>query len=117
MTAPIRWRDDTGWEYRCDDCAGRRREAFWPLTDEFWVKERGMARCRACFASLDARRARERYRTSKTVAERKREAARRYHHHNRAAEHTKARLRWEALVSDPERHAQYLERRRQAKAA
>jgi hypothetical protein len=45
----LRWRDDTGWELRCDQCADRRTQSFWPLTPEFWSPERGMGRCKACW--------------------------------------------------------------------
>lgn len=46
----VRWRDDLGFELRCEDCAYRRQFAcFWPLTREFWDPERGMSRCRACW--------------------------------------------------------------------
>jgi hypothetical protein len=46
----VRYREDVGWELRCEACAFRRQEAsYWPLTLEFWSPERGMGRCRACW--------------------------------------------------------------------
>lgn len=44
----IRWREDVGWEARCDDCARRgNTTCYWPLTEEFWDRK-VMTRCRAC---------------------------------------------------------------------
>lgn len=40
----VRWREDTGFEGRCDYC----RE-YWPLTLDFWkVSKQSMRICRAC---------------------------------------------------------------------
>ena len=111
---PIRWRDDTGWEYRCGDCADRNRECFWPLTDEFWDRKRTMRRCRSCQAALDARRARERYHRSTTVQERKREASRRYHRATRQAQRIRAKQKWAEVLADPARHAQEVARSRES---
>lgn len=54
----VRYREDMGFELRCEDCAYRRQFAsFWPLTLEYWAPERGMSRCRACWADrLQGRR-------------------------------------------------------------
>lgn len=53
----VRYRDDTGFEGRCDTC----RE-YWPLTAEFWVFGRGFRTCRGCYNErsngYDRRRAR-----------------------------------------------------------
>lgn len=49
MTAPIRWRVETGFEFRCESCVQRGgTTVFWPLTDEFWTPRHGMTKCRAC---------------------------------------------------------------------
>lgn len=45
----IRWRDDTGWELRCEACRRDKEQRYWPLTHEFWDTNRGMSRCRACW--------------------------------------------------------------------
>lgn len=46
----VRFREDVGWELRCEGCAYRRNQVcYWPLTHEFWDPERGMGRCRACW--------------------------------------------------------------------
>ncbi len=58
--APVRWREDVGWEYRCDACTERGEGMrFWPLTEEYWNHRRGMARCRACWLAFDRQKARE----------------------------------------------------------
>lgn len=52
----IRWRDDVGWELRCESChAKRNRMCYWPLTDEFWRKGR-MTRCRSCWREHEKNR-------------------------------------------------------------
>lgn len=45
MIQPIRWRDDTGWEYRCPTCY-----EYLPLAEpgEFWRPQYSMKRCSAC---------------------------------------------------------------------
>lgn len=46
----VRFREDVGWEMRCDDCKLRGRSAFyWPLlpVGEFW-SARTQIRCQAC---------------------------------------------------------------------
>lgn len=44
------------YEMWCPDCEGKHGTAtFWPLTDEFWVPHRGLARCRACWAEKKRR--------------------------------------------------------------
>lgn len=57
--AGIRFRKDTGWEFRCESCATNDVERYWPLTLEFWDPNKGMSRCRACWVDY-ARRARRR---------------------------------------------------------
>jgi hypothetical protein len=56
---PIRYREDVGWEYRCESCALNGKASFWPLTSEFWDPRQGMLRCRSCIAAYnqDRRRA------------------------------------------------------------
>lgn len=46
---PVRYREDTGFEYRCPTC-----EQWWPLTLEHWQPANGMARCRACWRAYHA---------------------------------------------------------------
>lgn len=101
---PIRWRDDTGWEARCGDCAARNEARFWPLTDEFWDKRKSMRRCRSCQKSLEAKRARESYQSDTAVRERRRLAARRYRAQTLASQRIKAKTKWEAIKADPERY-------------
>ena len=57
----VRWREDTGFELRCEDCATRKRQCFWPLAEEFW-NLRSLIRCKSC----------ERDRKAKRIAERRR---------------------------------------------
>ncbi len=49
----VHWREDTGWEGKCNDCA-----TYWPLTHEFWYPRQGTARCRACVNERQRRGAR-----------------------------------------------------------
>lgn len=49
----VRWREDTGFEGRCDDC-----KEYWPLDEEFWTPKHGLVRCRGCHNEV--RRERER---------------------------------------------------------
>lgn len=53
----IRWREDTGWELRCDSCVAKHSgtEVYWPLepVGEFWNPRDGLARCRACHLAAD----------------------------------------------------------------
>ena len=76
--AGIRWRDDTGWELRCPDCAARgQHTSYWPLTDEFWDRHM-MARCRACERARLNRRDREKYAADPAERARRNAAARAY---------------------------------------
>jgi hypothetical protein len=43
----VRYRDDTGFEMRCDSCPNS--PLYWPLTTEFWDTRAGFSRCRACW--------------------------------------------------------------------
>jgi len=52
----VRWRSDTGWEGRCNECCD-----WWPLDHEFWYPRQGLARCRAC-QNLAQRRSERRIR-------------------------------------------------------
>lgn len=110
----VRYRDDVGYELRCPDCASLGRSCFWPLTDEYWDKRRGFRRCRACQGALDARRAKARYLSNTTARERKREASRRYYAATRQAQRLRHQDRWQAIKTDPERHAQEIARVREA---
>lgn len=58
---PVRWREDVGWELRCPQCSSRKRACFWPLTEEFWDRQRSLTTCRACLLMRKARLAREAY--------------------------------------------------------
>lgn len=77
-SAPVRWRDETGWELRCPDCSKRgQANHFWPLTDEFWNR-RQMQRCLACAAVRRRQRDRARYWTNAEARARDLAQARRY---------------------------------------
>lgn len=99
---PIRWREDTGWEARCGECADRTVAAFWPLTDEFWDKRKTMRRCRSCQKVREARIARERYLADTTFAERRRAGARKYRLETLASQRIKAQEKWVRVKADPE---------------
>ena len=67
--ANVRWRDDTGWEFKCGYCA-----EWWPLTGEFWWK-RSMSRCRACWLEYQKGYQNERYANDPVFRAGKRDAA------------------------------------------
>lgn len=50
----VRWREDTGWEGRCNECCD-----WWPMDMEFWYPRQGVARCRACINLFQRRAARQ----------------------------------------------------------
>jgi hypothetical protein len=80
-TGPLRWRPDTGFEYRCEDCAqANDRIRFWPLDTEFWNPKRGFRRCRACWEAKDRAAARANWQANKA---RRMENDRRYYRANR----------------------------------
>jgi hypothetical protein len=107
-SAPVRWRDETGWEYRCSNCVSRGgTTSWWPLTDEYWIKSAGMTRCRACWLdkyrrdNIAKRRAdpeltraydRARYRLNRTTILIKR---REFYRLNKAAIRATAKARYE----------------------
>ena len=40
----------------CPDCAAKHGlTSFWPISDEYWDVQRGLARCRACWAEKKRR--------------------------------------------------------------
>ena len=43
----LRFRADTGWELRCDNCSRKQQQCYWPLDSDFWMPGR-MTKCRAC---------------------------------------------------------------------
>ena len=45
----VRWREDVGFELRCEVCSYRKQACYWPLTSEFWVVNKGLSRCRSCW--------------------------------------------------------------------
>ena len=56
----VRYREDVGFELRCDDCARNSGvTCYWPITTEYWNHHAGMGRCRACWLVLYRRRERE----------------------------------------------------------
>ena len=110
----VRWRDDTGWELRCADCAAQDTSCFWPLTDEFWDKRRGMNRCRACYRSYDNRMHRERYASDAEHRARRLMNAKKYRTAARQAQHIKDQMKWERTKNDPVRLERAREKGREA---
>lgn len=120
----VRWRPDTLFEGRCEECRG-----WWPLDDEFWIVTKGFRRCRACqneakaawdrnrrekparSAAAIARRRRadnERKRLERIDPERRpmllarqRETQKRYYERRRAEVLAKRRAAYEAQVGHP----------------
>ena len=51
----VRYREDVGWEMRCDSCAADKGASYWPLDFEFWNLEKGLSRCRGCWNAYQRR--------------------------------------------------------------
>lgn len=96
--AAVRWTPE-GYEFRCESCRARKRQCFWPLTDEFWSPARGMKRCLACQREDAAARARARYRSEPAYREMMKRRARDYE--SECPRTVKRRLRDEAMRADP----------------
>ncbi len=91
----VRWREDTGFEGRCDYC----RE-YWPLTLEFWqVSKVSMRSCKACI--------REYYRVAQA---RRREDPEKREADRRGVAEMKATLRKYGLMSEYQ-HRWYMNNR------
>lgn len=115
---PVRWRDDVGWEKRCDECAKRDTDArFWPLTLEFWNPKKSMRRCRSCQRALEAKAARAKYLANTTFRERRLNNARKYRAEVRGTLHVKDAAKWAATKADPLLLEQARERGRKSQAA
>lgn len=84
--ARIRYREGA-WEMRCDDCAVRGGQRFWPIDIEFWIPGNA-SRCRACQIARRRRIGRE-------ISD----------------------PYYRAIKADPVRYAAYLERHRRTEAA
>lgn len=85
----VRFREDVGFEMRCESCAHKAIESYWPLDLEFWSPSKGMTRCRACWNEYEAARKRRLTASARnTAAKRKyqREWAARKRVQERAAE-------------------------------
>ena len=97
------------FQLRCEGCREKGRASFWPLTLEFWVPRKSMARCRACHNEDRNRSTRDR-RASDPEYRAREQAA------NRQARREMGRIwyaqRWERLKADPIAYAEYKERRR-----
>lgn len=97
---PVRFREDTGWEFRCAECTRKDAARYWPLGDEFWDHARGMLRCRACWRAHDNARMRAYYQSRpEEQKERRRQQHREYR--RRAGQTTVEKLRWERIRNDP----------------
>lgn len=99
VLTPIRWREDTGWEYRCGDCKAARRASFWPLTMEFWAPHKGMLRCRACWKEWE-HKFQSRYRADHR-AELRRKRMERYHEQP-TLQQIVNKQQYERIKNDPE---------------
>ena len=75
--APVRYdKADGEFLLRCDSCVALKRNAYWPITLEFWEPRSGLQKCRACH-NLAKRLARRK------TAEEKRAAQRAYYYAHR----------------------------------
>jgi hypothetical protein len=89
----VRYRADTGFELRCDDCAESGGvTCYWPITLEYWNPSAGMGRCRACWLAEWRRRQRA-HRASDLEARRAHD--RRRYHENRRVILLKRRVHYE----------------------
>jgi hypothetical protein len=50
---PVRWREDVGFELRCDYCSYSKLDRYWPLSIEFWSPNRGFSRCKSCWTEYE----------------------------------------------------------------
>lgn len=95
----VRFREDTGFEGRCEECRG-----WWPMDSEFWLLTKGLRRCRACQNEAKAESDRNRrprpMRSAAAIARRK--------------ESDRERKRLERI--DPERRPILLARQRESQA-
>jgi hypothetical protein len=78
--APVRWSDELGWLFRCESCAKKRQQAYWPLEPkgEFFEPSRGMVRCNACYREAIRLKKREQYRDDAAHREAKKRSERAY---------------------------------------
>lgn len=112
----VRWREDVGWEARCERCVVKKVACYWPLTDEFWDKAR-MNRCRACERERQASQKRHRYQTDPAFRDRMLEAVRTHRRENESKRADYNRFRWIVIKSDPILLAKEHVRKRVASAA
>ncbi len=49
----VRFREDVGWEMRCEACAVGHLARYWPLDSEFWNPGKGLSRCRSCWNAYE----------------------------------------------------------------
>lgn len=73
----VRFRDDTGFEGRCEYC-----RSWWPIDREFWYPKHGLRRCKACWAMYHREHEAGR-RKDDIVAEMKRQRSRERYHMNK----------------------------------
>ena len=73
----VRYRKDAGpdgqggFEMRCEDCADKGEQCYWPLDLEFWNPNKGMTKCKACWNAYQrASEKRRRAATQKSAAQR-----------------------------------------------
>lgn len=52
----VRYREDVGFEMRCESCSRKGIESYWPLDLEFWNVNKGMTRCKACWTEYERQR-------------------------------------------------------------
>ncbi len=115
--SPVRWRPDVGFELRCPRCAEKKVASFWPLTDEFWDKNR-MSSCRACERERQRDAKRLRYQTDPAFRARMVATVAEYRHGDVVGKRTAYnRARWIVIKSDPLLLAQERERTRRAQRA
>jgi len=107
----VRYRTDIGpngeggFEMRCEICAAKGEQSYWPLDLEFWTPSKGLTRCKSCWNAYerDLRAAAKRRRGGVTA---KASAAQRAYQRD-----------WAARKRQQEREAEGRERYERRKAA
>lgn len=115
FAAPIRLREDTGWEVRCEHCALRNRQCFWPLDEEFW-DFKAMSMCKACHRDTQARRKRERSAIDPAYATHLREQGIAWRKDNTFKQSLNRKAEHRRIMDDPARHEALLAYRRRPQA-
>ena len=110
----VRFREDVGFEMRCDSCATSGGTRYWPMTTEFWWPTHGLSKCRACHQHDEARKLREKRVADPAFQARIYARNAKYRAEARAAQRVKDQQKWQRIQSDPILLARARERSRES---